>query len=269
MQVLKVKLKKKVGKLKARRLKNPTETLNKEKTPKPKKKRKKKMYFGKEAHNAVIRYQSAKDQQVRNKIYVDEIKPSFDKLAENLIFIHGFSSDKHHFEILKADCVTFLYEILEKFDPVRGSKAFSYFNVCAKNFLIIQSKKRTKNRNRHVSIDDDNLSNYEKRKIEHYNVEPSQEDMIIRKEDKEILIKILQQIKNKTINANEIACIDAIIVLFSSIEDLDFFNKRAVFVYLREISGLNPKQLSVAMSNLRKYYRELVKSNFEFILFAT
>ena len=48
----------------------------------------------------------------------------------------------------------------------------------------------------------------------------------------------------------------------------DFLNKRAIFVYLRELSGLNAKQLSVAMSNLRKYYREVTKSNTHFLFFG-
>ena len=262
-----MKLKKKVVKKKARRLKNPASDTKQ--PAKKKTKRKKKMYFGKEAHEAVVKYQSAAKREDRNKIYVDQIKPSFDKLAENLIFIHGFSKDRDHFEILKSDCVTFLYEILEKFDPSRGSKAFSYFNVCAKNFLIIQSKKRTRNNCRHISIDDSNLSMTEKKTIEQHSIMPSQEDALIRLEDKEILKDILQEIKKKTTNINEISCINAIIILFDNIDELDFLNKRAIFVYLREISGLNPKQLSVAMSNLRKHYRELVKSNHDFILFAT
>ena len=90
---------------------------------------------------------------------------------------------------------------------------------------------------------------------------------MIGEEDKVLLKQILQEIKKKITNTNEIACINAIIILFDNIEDLDFLNKRAVFVYLREISGLNTKQLSVAMSNLRKHYKELVKNNFEFGLF--
>ena len=51
------------------------------------------------------------------------------------------------------------------------------------------------------------------------------------------------------------------------IDELDFLNKRAVFVYMREISGLTPKQLSVAMSNIRKYYRDITHNNTEFFLF--
>ena len=56
--------------------------------------------------------------------------------------------------------------------------------------------------------------------------------------------------------------------LFDNIEELEFLNKRAIFVYLREISGLNPKQLSVALSSIRKHYRELVKSDDIFMLFG-
>ena len=230
----------------------------------------KSLYFGKEAHAAIIDYQNEQDRKKKHEIYINRIKHSFDKLSENLIFIHGFARDKEHFIVLKSDCVSFLYETLEKFDRDRGSKAFSYFNVCAKNFLIIRSKKDAKNKRRNVSIENfKNLSAAEKNAIENYKIIPSQDDIIIREEDKEILKEVLTKIKNKVSNANEKLCIEAIITLFDNLEDLDFLNKRAVFVYLREISGLNPKQLSVAISNIRKYYREIVKNDTLYLLFKT
>ena len=231
------------------------------------KKVKKRPYFGKDAHNAVVRYQNAETRKEKNSIYTVDIKPSFEKLAENLIFIHGFSYSKSHFIQLKNDCVSFLFEILEKFDPAKGSKAFSYFNVCAKNFLIIQSKKRVKNRNRHVSIHDEGLSYRDKDYIASHQVSPSPEDSFILKEDIAAIHIVNGKLRDKITNSNEKLCIDAIITLFNSIDDLDFLNKRAVFVYLREISGLNPKQLSVAMSGIRKQYRELAKNNDEYSLF--
>lgn len=230
--------------------------------------KKRKMYFGKEAHQAVVDYQNESSRENKNKIYIDRIKPSFEKLSENLIFIHGFANDAQTFHILKSDCVSFLFETLEKFDTSRGSKAFSYFNVCAKNFLIIKSKKTQKNNQRHVSLDDfKNLNKTEKHAIENYKIIPAQEDILINIEDKEILKEILLKIKNRPLNSNESLCIDAIITLFGKIEDLDFLNKRAIFVYLREISGLNPKQLSVSMSNIRKHYRDIIKNNDYYYLF--
>jgi len=229
---------------------------------------KKKYYFGKDAHNAVVEYQTEELRKEKNKIYTEKIKPSFEKLAENLIFIHGFSQSQEHFVQLKNDTVSFLFEILEKFDPSKGSKAFSYFNVCAKNYLIIQSKKRTKNKNRHVSLDDQNLSFKDKCDIESHQVVSSPERSFILKEEIEMIHVVNQKLKDKITNDKEKLCIDAIITLFNNIEDLDFLNKRAVFVYLREISGLNPKQLSVAMSGIRKHYRELAKNNKEYHLFG-
>lgn len=232
------------------------------------KKKAKKQYFGKAAHQAVVAYQSTDCRQEKNKIYNDTIKSSFEKLTENLIFIHGFSQDSDHFKILKADCVSFLYEILEKFDPSKGSKAFSYFNVCAKNFLIIQSKKRSKQKSRMISLFDQKLSLNEKKTIELFQVIPSQESQMIRGEDKKIIFDIMSKIKEKLTNANEIKCCNAIIEIFKKVNELDYLNKRAIFVYLREISGLNAKQLSVSMSNIRKFYKEITKSNDYFLLFG-
>jgi len=231
---------------------------------------KKKLYFGKDAHRAIVEYQTAAQREEKHQIYISKIRNSFDKLAENLIFIHGFARDQEHFNLLKADCVSFLYETLEKFDSNRGSKAFSYFNVCAKNFLIIRSKKNLKNKQRNISIENfKNMSLSEKNAIENYKIIPAQDDLLILEEDKEILKEVLQKIKLKVVNHNEKLCIDSIIKVFENIDNLDFLNKRAIFVYLREISGLNPKQLSVAISNIRKLYREIVGSDSFYFLFRT
>ena len=229
------------------------------KSSKKRKKKSKRLYFGPDTHEAIIDYQSTKDRKIRNDLYVDVIKNSFEKLAENLIYIHQFSTDAEHFKILKSDTVSFLFEILEKFDKEKGSKAFSYFNVCAKNFLIISSKKRIKNKMRHVRIDDQCLSMREKIEIERHQVICSPEEKLMAQEtlgmQKELMLKVREKLTNK----NEILCMEAALELYDKVNELDFLNKRALFVYLREISGLNPKQLSVAMSNIRKQYRETIK----------
>ena len=243
-------------------------SIKTEKVGKPKKK-KRKPYFGKEAHKAIVDYQHSETREQKNAIYHDRIKPSFEKLAENLIFIHGFAaSDYSLVDVLKNDCVSFLFETLEKFDKDRGTKAFSYFNVVAKNWLIIQSKKRIKNRNRHVSMTNfKTMNRNDKASIENYQIIPSQETLMIMKQNKELLFVLLEKIKTRLSNQNEIACANAIITLFNKIDELDFLNKRAVFVYMRELSNLTPKQLSVAMSNIRKHYKEIIKNNEDFNVF--
>lgn len=230
----------------------------------------KKPYFGKHVHESVVDFQETESREERHEIYEVHIRNAFEKLSENLIYIYGFSRDAEHFKILKSDCVSFLYETLEKFDASKGSKAFSYFNVCAKNHLLAKAKKTQKSKIRNISLSDiTTMSRLEKTMVESHSVVPSPDDMFIRTEDKEILKEMLQKISTKVSNENEKVCISAIITLFNNIEELEFLNKRAVFVYLREISGLNPKQLSVALSSIRKQYREIVKSDDLFMLFGS
>jgi len=222
-----------------------------------------KPYFDKNTHDAIVRYQISEDIAERHAIYIKEILPAFDKLAENLIFIHGFaSSGIDSYENLKSDCVAFLYETLGKFDPSRGSKAFSYFNVVAKNWLIIQSKKFTKRRNRTVSLDD--MAENHSTSMDfftYFSVDATQDMRILRKESEESLFELMKTIRKRLKSENEIACMDAIVTLFTKIDELDLLNKRAVFIYMRELSSLNPKQLSVAMSSIRKHYRDLIKDD--------
>lgn len=230
---------------------------------------KKEPYFGKTAHKAIVDYQKSDCTEEKHAIYDKTIRRSFEKLAENLIYIYGFSRDPEHFKVLKLDCVSFLYETLEKFDADRGSKAFSYFNVCAKNHLLMKSKKTTKRKIRNVSLEDlSELNSVEKDMVEKYKMIPSQDSILIREEDKELLKEVLGKIKTRVNNENEKLCINSVITLFQNIDELDFLNKRAVFVYLREISGLNPKQLSVSLSSIRKHYRDIVKSDDMFLLFG-
>jgi len=229
------------------------------------KKSNRKLYFGPTTDQAICEFQKSNSQEEKTEIYKTIIQPSFAKLAENLIFIHGFAKHHHNYEALKGDCVSFLYETLQKFDPDRGSKAFSYFNVVAKNWLIIQSKKRLKNITRHVSLTNFNdMKATDKEAIEMYNYMPSQDYRVIAIENKQILFEILRKIRKKISTQNEIACMNAIETLFNKIEELDFLNKRAVFIYMREISGLTPKQLSVAMSNIRKHYKEIKGTDTEY-----
>ena len=223
---------------------------------------KKNMYFNADTHAAIVHYQGEDCQDKKSEIYVADILPAFNKLVENLIFIHGFAKINGSYEDLRNDCVSFLYETLHKFDASRGTKAFSYFNVVAKNWLIIRSKQKMKSNRRHVSIDDQtSLSASDQIKIENYSVSPAQDYRMMLKESKENLTAMMIEIRKKLNSDNELACMDAIITLFEKVDELDLLNKRAVFVYMRDLSNLNPKQLSIAMSSIRKHYRILAKND--------
>ena len=62
---------------------------------KKRKKRTKRLYFGPDTDKAIFEYQNTDDSDVKKHLYLSPIQPSFAKLAENLIFIHGFAKNHH------------------------------------------------------------------------------------------------------------------------------------------------------------------------------
>ena len=111
----------------------------------------KKPYFTKDTQKAIAAFcAEPENYELRAELYRKEIKPALEKLAENLIFVYGFHKQHDDVEHLKHSCVINLYENLHKFDGSRGSNAFSYFNVVAKNWLIIQSRRKNKRQKRLV-----------------------------------------------------------------------------------------------------------------------
>ena len=241
-----------------------TDNPPKKKIRKRKKRGKNKLrqYFHEGTQLAIESFQATDIIEEKESIYKEEILPAFEKLSENLIFIHRFTGLHSSYEDLKNDCVTFLYETLYKFDASRGTKAFSYFNVVAKNFLIIKSKQRTSFLRRNISIENPaSFSHDEMNSLNDFNASPAQEEYILRRERREIILEMVNKVEDVARSENEKLCIYAVKKLFENADDLEFLNKRAVFVYLREMSGLNPKQLTTTISSLKKKYNEIRNSD--------
>jgi len=218
-------------------------------------------YFGPNVHNAICEYKSTDDRARREHLYNSAIAPALNKLVENLIFVYRFAGRGDNVTEIQSDCVTFLYENLYKFDYSRGTKAFSYFNVIARNWLIINSRKRTKARYKHVSIDDEeSLSSKERGMIARHSVVDSPDDLLIRATQRERMRTMLTKIANGLVEEHEKSCMNAIITVFETLDDVDILHKRAIFIYVRELSNLNNKLMSAAMATIRRRYKELVEN---------
>lgn len=226
------------------------------------------MYFGDEAQSSIEKYHGCLVREDKHWIYENEIYPVFEQLVDNLIKVYDFKSCSSTQEELKTDCLAFLFESINKWDSSRGTKAFSYFNVVAKNWLIISTRKQTKRAYANVSIDDINsLTASQRTQIEEYDVIPSPDDVMIQSEVKYEIIKMLDDMKLKMGNDNELKCLHAIETLFNSIDELELLNKRAIYVYIREISGLDRKTLSKVMANIKKHYLVMSRNESKYSIF--
>ena len=225
------------------------------------------MYFTMDTQAAIVKYQAAEEQQEKEDLYNSEIKYAFEKLVENLIFVYGFQTPYEPTKHLQADCVSFLLEAIHKWKVEKGTKAFSYYNVVAKNWLIGNAKKRQKRLKRSISFEaTEDMSAKDRKAVAHYQVVPSADSRLEDIESKQEIIRALKTIRARVHQENEILCIDAIITIFENVHTLDFLNKRAVFVYVREISGLNQKQLASALGAVRRHYKSIRGSD-EFNMF--
>lgn len=219
---------------------------------------KSKLYFTADTQASIEKFQVEECQAEKDKIYTNEIMPALVKLVENLILIYGFAKGRHDFGSLKNDCITFLYETLHKFDASKGTKAFSYFNVVGKNWLILNTRKRKKVQDNSYPIHDlESFSATDRHMISNHMLAMAPDDIMISAEQRDEIHEILKILRTKVVNTNDVACVEAVTVVFNKIDELDLLNKRAVYVYIREISGLNSKQLSTSMSTVRRLYKQI------------
>ena len=112
--------------------------------PKTKRRKKKKNYYFTQVHeDAIIRYSNTNCIKERTELYVNFIQPAFNEMVDKIVFTYKFTN-LPNIEYLRDECKIWLMTILDKYDPSKGSKAFSYFSVITKNWFIHKVKKQQK-----------------------------------------------------------------------------------------------------------------------------
>jgi hypothetical protein len=212
-------------------------------------KKSKRQYFTEDTELAIIEYLATEDQVLRNKIYNTRIHHSFYKLAENLIHTFKFYyTEVDDLEHLKHEVICFLLEKLHYFKVGKG-KAFSYFSIVGKNYLILYNNKNyTKKKKKAdlLEVDTDNgiLTNFENEERLSEKIEFL--DIFIEKLDYK-----LSSIFNKP---DDIMVADAVLTLFKKRETLEIFNKKALYIYIREITGCDTPAITKVTKHLKQYY---------------
>ena len=209
------------------------------------------MYFTQVHEDAIVEYCQEDTTFVRkSELYEDLIQPAFSEMVDKIVFTYRFTT-LPNIDELRDDCKVWLTTILAKYDPNRGSKAFSYFSVITKNLFIHQVKRNAKRNQREVE--------YDKAQAEIENIMRTGEDTYlqerIEKEFWDHLWKEIDSWETEFMNDNERKVYNAVRIVLSSKDEIEIFNKKAVYLYLREITGLNTKQIVSQLNKMRKKYR--------------
>ena len=107
------------------------------------------MYFTQDHEDAIIKYTATTDNKIRSELYVRWIQPAFDEMVDKIVYTYRFTN-LPNIDDLRAECKVWLTTVLNKYDPSKGSKAFSYFSVITKNWFIHKVKRQQKRNRREV-----------------------------------------------------------------------------------------------------------------------
>jgi hypothetical protein len=218
------------------------------------KKKKQNIYFTQDTEDAIVEYNTCEDDFLRNQIYTKRIHPAFYKLAE--IMIHRFkfyNFDVPH-EDVKHEVVTFLHEKIGKYDNTTGFKAFSYFSIVAKNYLIAENNKNYYHYKKRYNVDtidlERNIVN-EQLRTEFVDEQKDFIDLFV-----DIMEKFLPLLFTKN---RDLQVADSVLYLFKTRENIENYNKKALYILIRERTGVRTQYITNVITKVRELYSKLYK----------
>jgi len=221
--------------------------------PVKKKKKPKNYYFNQTTENAIIRYNKTDSARLKNKIYTEHIAYAFDKLAENIIHTFKF----YYFDVgsieVKHEVVSFLVMNMHKFKEGKG-KAFSYFSIVAKNYLILHNNKNYKNYKIHDKMD---VLDYSR------NIRESQDMKDVADFNEEYVNQMLEYWEENLTNIfrrqKDILVADSVLEMFRRRDNIENFNKKALYILIREMTGSKTQHITRIVNIMKKYNNQLTR----------
>ncbi len=208
-------------------------------------KKTKNYYWTDDTERGIIRYNTTDRPSVKNKIYNEHLEYPFFKLTENIINTFKFSYFDDSFQDVQNECISFLVLNMHKYDHNKGSKAFSYFSVVIKNYLILNNNANYKKLKTHASID---------------NAKGVHQKLV--NEDANIFIEeTIDYFENKVPHIfskhKDRIIAYAIIDLMKVRESIEDFNKKALYILLREMTNVDTAKITKVLNIMRKHMRVL------------
>lgn len=211
-------------------------------------------YFTLDTQEAILEYRKETSQTKRDQIFNERIYYAFYKLAENIIHTFKFYyTEVDNIDELKHEVIAFLLEKLHLYDQSKG-KAYSYFGTIAKRYLIVYNNNNYKRLKGKAPVDDVETDKT-----------ITNELLLSRPDDLEstsFIELFIQKIDDELLELfpkpQEARVGDAILELFKRRESIDIFNKKALFIYIKEITDAPTPVITKVIKVLKEIYKEML-----------
>jgi hypothetical protein len=210
-------------------------------------------YFTQDTEDAIVAYNNSKDVTFRQKIFTDKIYYPFYKLVENIIHTFRFYyTDVEDLEDLKHEVISLLIEEkIHMFDSTRGAKAYSYFGTIVKRHLINYNNKNYKRLKSLAPVEDFN-GTYD---LDTADVRPYA--FTLRQIFDIYIERTYDKLDDLFPKESDRKVADAILILFKKRYDLDIFKKKALYIYIREMTGTETPYLTKVINVLKTEFYQL------------
>ena len=227
--------------------------LTKKGTVRKRKPKKANVYFTQDTEDAILEYLKSKNTKKRNKIFDERINYSFHKLAENIIHTFKFYyTEVDTIPELQHEVVTFLLEKLHLYNPDKG-KAFSYFGTIAKRYLILYNNanyKKLKDKASVEAVDEDKTILVDLVNTYEGATQVDKQPSFLQQFTKYVDAKLFELFPKQ----RDAQIADAILELFRKNENIDIFNKKALYIYIKEITDASTPQITKIIKRLKIIY---------------
>lgn len=218
-----------------------------------------KNYFTKETEEYIVKYNNSTDPEYKNEIFQKHIFHPLYKLCENIIHTFKFYyTDVEKIEDLKYELISILVEDkLHKFDPTNGAKAYSYFGTIVKRWLINYNNQNFKKLKQVGSFTDIEESYEENSDLDH----PSAKNLS--RFIDEWVEQAYEDLDELCPKESDKKIADAILTIFATRQDLDIFRKKALYIYIREMTDCDTPHLTKVVSILKKHFYDRYQRQYD------
>ena len=207
-------------------------------------------YFHQGTEDAILRHNKETRPVIRERIYNEHIRQAFEKLAENIIHTFKFYYFDVPSEDVKHEVVSFLYMNMHKFQEGKG-KAFSYFSIVAKNYLILHNNNNYKRMKQHDGVE-----------VDHKRDPISDERSHDGRQMKIEYVSVLADYWRNNLTSvfkrkKDLDVANSVVELMDMRQHIDNFNKKALYILIREMTGSNTQHITRVINVMKKHHFKL------------
>lgn len=237
-----------------------TVQLTKKGTIRKRKPKKSNNYFTEDTQAAILEYRNTQSLAKRNQIYNERIHYAFYKLVENIIHTFKFyHMDSDSIEDLKFEVISFLLQKLDRYNDTLG-KAYSYFGTIAKRYLIVYNQKNYKSKISKVEVSE--VDNEEKT-IDTLINNQFEPEVNLEKVIDAFIQRVNETVLDTFQNPSDLKVAIAVIEIFKRRENLDIFNKKLIYIYVKEMVDVQTNTITRVIKKLRLTYKEVLEEHLQ------